>query len=188
MSISPTYLTREGYKKLKDELDYLKGTKRREISAQIGEARAHGDISENAEYDAAKEAQGHVERRIAALEVKLARVKIIEDENLPDDKVYIGARVKLYDCDADTEVCYLLVSAEEAVGKTAIASGIGRHLLSDGKIVGFLKAIMPDKKPADDRDAAFMKQVLALSEPVDSLCPLISWQRSIADSIREAYI
>ena len=137
MSINATYLTREGYKKLKDELQYLKGTKRREISAQIGEARAHGDISENAEYDAAKEAQGHVERRIAALEVKLARVKIIEDENLPDDKVYIGARVKLYDCDADTEVCYLLVSAEEAdfkEGKISTTAPVGRALL--GREVG----------------------------------------------------
>ncbi|MGA1844344.1 MAG: transcription elongation factor GreA [bacterium] len=137
MSISPTYLTREGYKKLKDELEYLKGTKRREISAQIGEARAHGDISENAEYDAAKEAQGHVERKIAALEVKLARVKIIEDENFPDDKVYIGARVKLYDCQTDSEVCYLLVAPEEAdfkEGKISTTAPVGRALL--GREVG----------------------------------------------------
>ncbi|MGA1795479.1 MAG: transcription elongation factor GreA [bacterium] len=137
MSINATYLTREGYKKLKDELEYLKGTKRREISAQIGEARAHGDISENAEYDAAKEAQAHVERKIAALEVKLARVKIIEDENLPDDKVYIGARVKLYDCQAESEVCYLLVSPEEAdfkEGKISTTAPVGRALL--GREVG----------------------------------------------------
>jgi len=137
LSMNPTYLTREGYKKLKDELGYLKGTKRREISAQIGEARAHGDISENAEYDAAKEAQAHVERRIAELEAKLARVRILEDEDFPDDKVYIGARVKLYDCQADTEVCYLLVSQEEAdfkEGKISTTAPVGRALL--GREVG----------------------------------------------------
>ncbi|MGA1864002.1 MAG: transcription elongation factor GreA [bacterium] len=132
MSTRPTYFTREGYKKLKEELDFLKGPKRREISKQIGEARAHGDISENAEYDAAKEAQAHVERRIAELEPKLAHFRIIEDENFPDDKVYIGAKVKLLDCEADEEVCYFLVGPDEADykdGKISTTAPVGKALL-----------------------------------------------------------
>lgn len=132
MSRKPTYLTREGYNRLKEELDCLRGPKRREISLQIGEARAHGDITENAEYDAAKEAQAHLERRIAELENKLAHVRIIEDENFPDDKVYIGAKVKLLDIQTDTEVCYLLVSPEEAdykEGKISTIAPVGKALL-----------------------------------------------------------
>ena len=132
MSLRPTYLTREGYRRLKEELDFLKGPKRREISRQIGEARAHGDISENAEYDAAKEAQAHAERRIAELESKLAHFRIIEDENFPDDKVYIGAKVKLLDCQSDEEVCYHLVSPVEAdfkAGKISTTAPVGKALL-----------------------------------------------------------
>ncbi len=127
-----TYLTRDGYNKLKKELEYLNGPKRIEISRQIGEARAHGDISENAEYDAAKEAQAHLERRIAELDGKLANVRIIEDENFPDDKVYIGAYVKLADLQTETEVSYLLVSSEEAdykAGKISTSSPVGKALL-----------------------------------------------------------
>ena len=132
MSVRPTYLTREGYTKLKAELDELKGPRRREISKQIGEARAHGDISENAEYDAAKEAQAHLERRIAELELKLAHFRIIEDENFPDDKVYIGAKVKLLDCQSDEEVCYHLVGPVEAdfkTGKISTTAPVGKALL-----------------------------------------------------------
>ena len=132
MSTRPTYFTREGYKKLKEELDYLKGTKRREISQQIGEARAHGDISENAEYDAAKEAQAHCERRIAELETKLSSFRIIEDENFPDVKVYIGTKVRLLDLQSDKEISYQLVSSEEAdykAGKISTTAPVGRALL-----------------------------------------------------------
>jgi transcription elongation factor GreA len=128
----PTYLTREGYQKLKEEFDYLNGPKRREISKQIGEARAHGDISENAEYDAAKEAQAHLERRIAELKTKLAHIRIIEDEHFPDDKVYIGAKVRLLDYQSDSEVCYHLVSSEEAdykEGKISTTAPVGKALL-----------------------------------------------------------
>jgi BioD-like phosphotransacetylase family protein len=85
-------------------------------------------------------------------------------------------------------VALYLISSEEAAGKTTIAAGVGKRLLSDGKKVGFLKPIMADKKPDSDSDAAFMKQVLALSEPLESLYPLLSGERSLADRIREAYI
>lgn len=130
--MGPTYLTREGYNKLKEELDYLKGPKRHEISKQIGEARAHGDISENAEYDAAKEAQAHTERRIVELEGKLANFRIIEDENFPDDRVCIGATVTVIDIQTDEEITYTLVSQVEAdykKGKISTTAPVGKALL-----------------------------------------------------------
>ena len=82
MSSQDVYLTRGGYEKLRAELKYLRTVRRREISKEIGEAIAHGDISDNAEYDAAKEAQGLNETKIAELEDKLSRVRIIDDENI----------------------------------------------------------------------------------------------------------
>jgi len=99
-----TYLTQEGYQKLVEELGLLKTVKRRQISKAIGEARAHGDIGENAEYDAAKEAQALNEQRIAELEGKLSRVRIIDDIDIPKDQVLIGATVKLKDLDTGEEI------------------------------------------------------------------------------------
>src|SRR5438093_12514127 len=93
-SMAEVYLTREGFEKLTDEIERLKTTERRKIAKAIQEARLQGDISENAEYDAAKDAQAHCEKRIADLEAKLAQVRIIENENIPSDKVFIGAKVK----------------------------------------------------------------------------------------------
>ncbi len=127
-----TYLTRQGYQKLKQELDYSKGTRRREIAKAIGEARAHGDISENAEYDAAKEAQAHLEKRIHQLEQKLSRVRIIEDENIPDDKVYIGSKVILEDMRSGRQLFYILVSEDEAdygQRKISTTAPVGKALL-----------------------------------------------------------
>jgi transcription elongation factor GreA len=134
------YLTREGYEKLRKELDYLKRVRRREITQQIAEARAHGDISENAEYDAAKEAQGLVEKKIHQLESKLSRVRILEEEQIPNDKVYIGSVVHLRDLNRERELCYTLVSEEEtdyAQGKISTTAPVGRGLLGhkEGEIV-----------------------------------------------------
>ena len=89
------YLTRAGLNKLQAQLEEMKTTERQKIAKAIGEARAQGDISENAEYDAAKDAQAHNEARIAQLEAQLANVRIIENENIPGDKVYIGAHAQL---------------------------------------------------------------------------------------------
>src|SRR5882672_1788854 len=108
------YLTREGFHKLQSQLESLKTTERQKIAKAIAEARAQGDISENAEYDAAKEAQAHNEARIAELETKLSNVRIIENENIPSDKVFIGAIVNLHDVDNDEDLTYMLVSPEEA--------------------------------------------------------------------------
>ncbi|TAM39335.1 transcription elongation factor GreA [bacterium] len=125
------YLTQEGYEKLAGELEHLKTVKRRQLSKAIGEARAHGDISENAEYDAAKDAQAHNEKRIRDLEDKLARVRIL-DRNIPQDQVLIGATVKLKDMDTEEELEYTLVSELESdfsQGKISVTSPVGSGLL-----------------------------------------------------------
>ena len=132
MASQPIYLTRKGYKKIKDEHEYLSNTKRREISHAIGVARAHGDLKENAEYHAAKEEQAHVERRIAQLSNHLSHVRIIEDEKIPNDKVYIGSMVTLLDVNTDEEIQYTLLSEEEAdisQNRISTTSPIGRGLL-----------------------------------------------------------
>jgi len=127
------YLTRKGFQKLQEQLEALKTTERQKIAKAIGEARAQGDISENAEYDAAKDAQAHNEARIAELEGKLTNVRIIENEKIPSDKIFIGAIVTLEDLDNDEELTYTLVSPEEASyeeGKISVFSPIGKGLLS----------------------------------------------------------
>ena len=125
------YLTQEGYEKLVNELEQLKTVKRRQLSKAVGEARAHGDISENAEYDAAREAQGHNEKQIVELEDKLARVRIL-DKDMPADQVLIGATIKLKDTDTDEQLEYTLVSeleADYAQGKISVTSPVGQGLL-----------------------------------------------------------
>jgi transcription elongation factor GreA len=127
------YLTRKGYEKLTKELDVLKREKRKALSKAIGEARAHGDISENAEYDAAKEAQGLNEKRIAELEHKLAHARILDDEDIPKDEVLIGATVTLKDLDTEEVLEYTLVSeieANYAEGKISINSPVGAGLMN----------------------------------------------------------
>ncbi|MDD5478027.1 MAG: transcription elongation factor GreA [Candidatus Omnitrophica bacterium] len=125
------YLTQEGYEKLSSQLEQLKTVKRRQLSKAVGEARSHGDISENAEYDAAKDAQAHNEKQIMELEGKLARVRIL-DKNIPNDEVLIGATVKLKDMDTDEELEYTLVSELEAdynQNKISVSSPVGQGLL-----------------------------------------------------------
>jgi len=126
------YLTHEGYQKLVDQLEALKTTERQKIAKAIGEARAQGDISENAEYDAAKDAQAHNEARIVDLEGKLADVSFLEDMNIPADKIFIGAKVKLKDLDSGEDINYMLVSTEEAEfgeDRLSVFSPIGQGLL-----------------------------------------------------------
>ncbi|MFA5145338.1 MAG: transcription elongation factor GreA [Candidatus Omnitrophota bacterium] len=127
------YLTRGGHEKLTEELDRLKTQKRKQLSKAIGEARDHGDISENAEYDAAKDAQGLNEKHIAELEYKLAHARIIDNENISKDEVLIGAKVRIKDLDTEEELEYMLVSGAEAdyaEGKVSIASPVGAALLN----------------------------------------------------------
>ncbi len=130
--MSNIYLTSEGYEKLRKELEFLKTLRRRELSKEIEKARAHGDISENAEYTAAKETQGLNEKKIAELEEKLSNAQILDDTNMPKDEALIGAVVKLKDLDSKEELQYMLVSELEAdfsQGKISVTSPIGEGLL-----------------------------------------------------------
>ena len=126
------YLTRERLVEMEQELRELKTNGRRQIAQKIAEARGHGDLSENAEYDAAKEEQQHLEMKIARLEVTLSKAKIIEARDLPNDKIYILTRVRLKDL-KNGEICeYLLVSPEESnfeENKISVTSPIGKALL-----------------------------------------------------------
>ena len=130
------YLTRDGYEKLTKELEYLKQVKRRQLSKAIGEARAHGDISENAEYDAAKEAQGLNEKKISELENTLATAEILDEDRMSKDEVLIGATVKLKDMDSNEELEYTIVAEEEAdfaANKISIQSPVGSGLVNHKK-------------------------------------------------------
>jgi len=132
MSLGDVYLTQKGYEKLSKELEFLKTDKRRQLSKAIGIAREHGDLSENAEYDAAKDAQGMNEKRISELEDKLARARIIDNEDIPHGEILIGATALLKDLRTDKEFSYTFVSEEEAdydQGKISVTSPIGRSLL-----------------------------------------------------------
>lgn len=126
------YLTRERLVELENELRDLKVRGRAEMAQKIGEARGYGDLSENAEYDAAKEAQQHLELRIQKLELTLSRAQILSSEELPNDKVYILSVVKLKDTKTKETIEYRLVSPEEAdfeKNKISVTSPIGKALL-----------------------------------------------------------
>ncbi len=127
------YLTREGYQKLVSQLESLKTTERHRIAKAIGEARAQGDISENAEYDAAKDAQAHNEARISDMEGTLSNVVFIEDMNIPSDKIFIGATAQLMDLDLKKEIRYTFVAPEETefgADRISVFSPIGKGLLT----------------------------------------------------------
>ncbi len=133
-------MTKRGAEKMRAELEYLKGEKRRSIIAAIEEARAHGDLSENAEYHAAKEEQGLNEARIKDLEDKLARAHIIDPAEIDAEKVVFGATVDLIDLEKGTEVTYQIVGVDEAdidAGLISITSPIARALIGkeEGDVV-----------------------------------------------------
>ena len=130
------YLTEAGLEKIRTELEYLRSVKRPEISAQIAEARDKGDLSENAEYDAAKEAQGLLEMKIAKLEDTYANARIIDESMINTDTVQILNKVKLKNLTTGKEMEYVLVSENEAnlkEGKLSIATPIAKALLGKRK-------------------------------------------------------
>lgn len=131
------YYTPEGLDNLKSEIKQLESIERPKISQQIAEARDKGDLSENAEYDAAKEAQGMLEARIAKLKNKLANARIIDDSEIDNSKVFILSTVKIKNIKNNMELSYTLVAENEAnikAGKISVDSPIGKGLL--GKAVG----------------------------------------------------
>jgi len=126
------YLTEQGYHKLREELEHLRSVERPAISAMIAEARDKGDLSENAEYEAAKVAQGLLEIKIAKLESDLANARILDETRLNKNKVAILSRVRLLNHTTGKEVEYTLVSENEAnlkEGKLAIGTPIAKALL-----------------------------------------------------------
>jgi transcription elongation factor GreA len=132
-----SYYTEEGLKKINDELQYLKTRGRADISKQIAEARDKGDLSENAEYDAAKDAQGHLEAKIAQLEEVVANARLIDTSKINGDQVSILTKVKIKNIKNGATVSYILVAEEEAdlkAGKISVKSPIAQGLL--GKKVG----------------------------------------------------
>jgi len=130
-------MTPEGYEKLKEELDRLIKIERPAVIKAIAEARAHGDLSENAEYHAAREKQSFIEGRIQELQVKLARAQVIDPSKINHDKVAFGAKVKVLDLDTEEEREFHLVGPDEVDvknGKISITSPVGKALI--GKEVG----------------------------------------------------
>ena len=130
-------LTYEGLKKLEDELEYLKVVRRKEVSQKIKEAREQGDLSENAEYDAAKDEQRDIEARIEEVEKILKNAEVVVEDEVDIDKISIGCKVKILDCEYDEELVYKIVGSTEAnslKGKISNESPVGKQLL--GKKVG----------------------------------------------------
>ena len=132
MSEKKTVLTYEGLKRLEEELHDLKVVKRKEVAQKIKEARSQGDLSENAEYDAAKEEQAEIEARIALLDKLLRNAEVIDEEDLDGDNVNIGSKVKLLDIEYNEEIEYLIVGSTEADpigGRISNESPLGMALL-----------------------------------------------------------
>ncbi len=132
-----SYYTEEGLQKLKDELDYLVNVERPMISQQIAEARDKGDLSENAEYDAAKNAQGMLEMKISRLQEVISNARVIDESRLDNSKVFILSTVRVKNLKTNAEVKYTLVPENEAdikSGKISVSSPIAKGLL--GRTVG----------------------------------------------------
>ncbi len=137
-----SYYTEEGLKKLRQELNTLKDIERPKISNAIAEARDKGDLSENAEYDAAKEAQGMLEMKISKLEETLAGARLIDESQLDNSKVLVLSKVKIKNMSNNMEMDYMIVAESEAdlaSGKISVNSPIGKGLL--GKSVGDIAEI-----------------------------------------------
>ncbi|MBQ2767985.1 MAG: transcription elongation factor GreA [Clostridia bacterium] len=129
--------TETGYRKLTEELDYLKNTRRAEVKEAIAVARSFGDLSENAEYDAARNEQAQVEARILELEELISNATVVDESAIKHDTVNVGSQVKVLDIDFDEEIEYSLVGSNEAnplLGKISDQSPVGSALI--GKKVG----------------------------------------------------
>ena len=130
------YLTKEGKKQLEEKLAYYKTVRRQEVAHKIGEARSYGDLSENSEYDAAKEEQAQVEAEISEMEDILLSCEIIDNKKLSDDVVSIGTTVKIYDDEFDEELTYKILGSTEsdpAKGIISNVSPVGAALIGHKK-------------------------------------------------------
>lgn len=136
----PVYLTEEGLEELKEELHHLRTHERSRVAEAIAEARAKGDLSENAEYDAAKEEQSHLETRISKLEDMIARARLVDENEVDDSKAYILSTVRVKNLNNDSEQTFTLVSERESdpsEGKISVDSPVGQGLLGqeEGDVV-----------------------------------------------------
>lgn len=141
-------MTRQGHEQLSEELRRLKSVERPAISAAIGRAREHGDISENAEYDAAKEKQAMIEARIRQIEDRLARAEVVETGGQPPDVVRFGTTVVLEDLDNGDEVTYRIVGEDEADvsrGLLSVSSPVARALIGK-RIEDQVQVVVPKGK------------------------------------------
>ncbi len=139
-------LTKQGLKKVEDELDDLKAVKRKEVAEKIKQALAFGDISENSEYDEAKNEQAQLEERIAKLETILRKARVVDESEISKDKVSIGSTVKVMDLEFDEEVEYTIVGSAEADPyelKISNESPVGRALIGS-KIGETIEVLIPD--------------------------------------------
>ena len=137
MEAKKTLLTYTGLKKLEDELENLKVVKRKEVAGKIKEAREQGDLSENAEYDAAKDEQRDIEARIEELEKILKNAEVVVEDEVDLEKINIGCTVHVYDCEFEEELEFKIVGSTEAnslQGKISNESPVGKALL--GHVVG----------------------------------------------------
>lgn len=146
METNKTIITHAGLKKYEEELYELKSVKRQQVAEKIKYARAQGDITENADYDAAKEEQTEIEKRIAQLEGILRKAEVVDDEEFDPEKVSVGCAVKLFDLDYNEEVTYTIVGSLEAnslEGKISNESLVGSSLI--GHAIGDLvDVILPE--------------------------------------------
>lgn len=143
-----TYVTEDGLKKLKEELENLKTEERAKVTKLIGEAKSFGDLSENSEYDAAKNKEAEVEMRIREIEAILKNVKIISEQNIDTSKVTLGCKVKLYDETYDEEVTYKIMGEQECDPINDIISNtspVGQALMNK-KVGDIVNVDVPDGK------------------------------------------
>lgn len=130
--MSKVYLTREGFEKLAEELNNLQTKKRREVADQLEFARSLGDLRENSEYETAKEAKRQLEARIASLEMKLSQAVIVDPNDLPEGKAYLGSKLEIKNIESGDIFTYTLVAQDEAdfsTGKISVTSPLGKGLL-----------------------------------------------------------
>jgi len=156
------HMTRQGYARALEELRRLKGVERPQVVDEIARARAHGDLSENAEYDAAKEKQGMLEARIRQLEDRIARAEVVEVGGAAPDRVRFGVTVRVEDLSTGDRVQYTLVGEEEAdaaCGRLSVTSPVGRALI--GKAVSDVAAV---RVPAGLRELEVLEIYFESSE------------------------
>ena len=158
MADKKTILTSEGLEKLEKELQHLKVVRRKDVAAKIKEARGQGDLSENAEYDAAKDEQAEIENRIALIEKILRNAEVIDEDDLDDDSISIGSKVKVLDIEYNEEVEYLIVGSTESdpmEGRISNESPLGTALLSRK---------LGETVTVDAPQGAFKYKILAISK------------------------